>query len=389
MDSRRPHTPQPERPEEGYDVTPFRGTFDGNGHTIGMLKVKGPAQEDYGSYAGFFSMLQDATVRNVRFESPEISGGNVAVVAGQAIGKTTIENCHVFKGRVSGGYIGYESDITLYEPSHAGGIVARIMNSEDATITGCTVRDSEIRIAAKFLDPEAHRRATAGGIVGHTETIVVMEYCHFKGDITVDPDSNRNAAVGGIAGETYGDIYGCTADAEISCNNASPATYSYVGGIVGYHGGVLSKITGCVSSGSISKFDQSTICGGLLGYLTYCSLYGSYSTLTFDNQGSEDNTGGLFGLYDKTEPVESCFTTNNNVSPIGALGEYTAVDIDELNKQMMASDITLKNDEMNTAIKQQGVSYEFQDNTDGRIEFASGYVFDIDKDKFPLIPVMR
>ena len=78
----------------------FRGTFDGQGHTISNLYQSGWALgydwDHYGTI-GLFSYLWDATIKNLTIENAEcfVEGGNVGGIAGSAWGDCTFENIEI------------------------------------------------------------------------------------------------------------------------------------------------------------------------------------------------------------------------------------------------------------------------------------------------------
>ena len=104
-------------PETG-EVTAFKGTFDGQGHTIANLYQSGWAfnyeWDKYGSI-GLFSKLEGATVKNVVLDGFEaqIEGGDISFVAGSATGTCVFENIEIKNGKIGtynngiGGIIGW------------------------------------------------------------------------------------------------------------------------------------------------------------------------------------------------------------------------------------------------------------------------------------------
>ena len=129
---------------------PFKGTFDGQGHTIKNLYQNGwdlgYQWGVYGSY-GLFGTLEDATVKNVVIEGSEsyIEGGDVSFIAGSATGDCVFENITINSGVAAtynngcGGIIGWSGagnytfkDITLGEDVVLGGL----WGSFDSSIGG-------------------------------------------------------------------------------------------------------------------------------------------------------------------------------------------------------------------------------------------------------------
>ena len=129
---------------------PFKGTFDGQGHTIKNLYQNGwdlgYEWGVYGSY-GLFGTLEDATVKNVVIEGSEsyIEGGDVSFIAGSAKGDCVFENITINSGVAAtynngcGGIIGWSGagnytfkDITISEEVVLGGL----WGSFDSSIGG-------------------------------------------------------------------------------------------------------------------------------------------------------------------------------------------------------------------------------------------------------------
>ena len=129
---------------------PFKGTFDGQGHTIKNLYQNGwdlgYEWGAYGSY-GLFGSLDGATVKNVVIEGSEsyIEGGDVSFIAGSATGNCVFENITINSGVAAtynngcGGIIGWSGDgnytfknITIGEDAVLGGL----WGSFDSSIGG-------------------------------------------------------------------------------------------------------------------------------------------------------------------------------------------------------------------------------------------------------------
>ena len=129
---------------------PFKGTFDGQGHTIKNLYQNGwdlgYEWGVYGSY-GLFGSLDGATVKNVVIEGSEsyIEGGDVSFIAGSATGDCVFENITINSGVAAtynngcGGIIGWSGagnytfkDITIGSDVVLGGL----WGSFDSSIGG-------------------------------------------------------------------------------------------------------------------------------------------------------------------------------------------------------------------------------------------------------------
>ena len=87
---------------------PFKGTFDGNGHTISNFYQSGwDMGYELGKYGslGLFAELEGATVKNVVIEGIEaqVEGGDISFIAGSATGDCVFENIEI-KNSVIGTY---------------------------------------------------------------------------------------------------------------------------------------------------------------------------------------------------------------------------------------------------------------------------------------------
>ncbi|MBQ7953269.1 MAG: right-handed parallel beta-helix repeat-containing protein, partial [Clostridia bacterium] len=154
----------------GANTSYFKGTFDGQGHTIKNMYqsgwVLGYDWDNYGTI-GLFAYLWNATVKNLTIEDAEcfVEGGNVASIAGCAWGDCTFENITVknstfatYNNRAAGivGYTGGEGtmtfkDITVDEDtviaglwgsfdSSLGGVIASIQDPTKIVIENSTVK---------------------------------------------------------------------------------------------------------------------------------------------------------------------------------------------------------------------------------------------------------
>lgn len=105
----------------------FKGTFDGNGHTISNMSQNTWAL-DNGYYfgdlgLGFFGAVEDATIKNVTLDGAEISGESAicGTVVGCAYGDCTFENITVTNTKCNdyqyyaGGVVGWASGNHVYK----------------------------------------------------------------------------------------------------------------------------------------------------------------------------------------------------------------------------------------------------------------------------------
>ena len=182
----------------------FRGTFDGQGHTISGLTNTGfeisslykryngnndTTPAGYNEYVfGFFGSIVNATIKDLNLAKVNIDmvcdsenkalGDSVGAIAGFAGGRTcTITNCHVLSGKING------FDATA-------GIIGRVHtnkvenNPAETVISGCS----------NAATVTSSRRAA--GILGYTNIIsngISIKNCENKANVTC---LNNEAALG-------------------------------------------------------------------------------------------------------------------------------------------------------------------------------------------------
>ena len=132
------------------DKAPFKGTFDGQGHTIENLYQSGwDFGYEWGSYGslGLFGELESATVKNLNVSGmdSQVEGGDISFIAGSATGTCVFENITIEDSSIGtynngcGGIIGWSGageytfkNITLAEDVVLGGL----WGSFDSSIGG-------------------------------------------------------------------------------------------------------------------------------------------------------------------------------------------------------------------------------------------------------------
>ncbi|MCQ2202784.1 MAG: hypothetical protein MJZ27_11990, partial [Bacteroidales bacterium] len=100
-------TPANEWTPIGTSGNNFKGTFDGNGHTISGLYFNNTSSSNYpagGNYIGLIGYANGATIKNVVVKDSYLRGyDRVSGICGCAAGSTQITNCG-YEGYVSGNY---------------------------------------------------------------------------------------------------------------------------------------------------------------------------------------------------------------------------------------------------------------------------------------------
>lgn len=206
----------------GLPVYPFRGTYDGNGHTISGLTITSGNNN-----AGLFGLASGATLTNIHLRDVDIQQGSWAgALVGDAY-NTTISRCSVVGGTVTGS-------------TYAAGLasIARVTT----TITYCTAR-----LEVKGGD-------TAGGLVGFVEPEATITAC--SANCTLNGDN----FIGGLVGDNRGNIY---------FSHAAGTIKNFIyrgGGLVGSNEG---SINSCYSTTVSEKANTGALAGdnkGTIGY---------------------------------------------------------------------------------------------------------------------------
>lgn len=179
-------------------VNKFKGTFDGQNHTISNMNVQ--TETGY-TAAGFFGAL-NGTVKNLIFDGATVkhisepnTDGNtnngIAVVAGSIYNTGTIENVTVKNATVEGN-------------RYVGGIAGYVYGS----ITGCTVEGVELKATPDKLTGSYDNGDKVGGIAGYVgEGSYTLMGCSVS---NTEITGYRN--LGGIVGTSDKSPTGCTVE---------------------------------------------------------------------------------------------------------------------------------------------------------------------------------
>jgi hypothetical protein len=281
-----------------FDGTPFTGVFDGSGHSISHLAIKGS-----GSLGLFGRLGSDAQVKDLGITDANITGPGfyVGVLAGDNSGSVT--DCYS-TGEVV-------SSREYYYTQYVGGLVA--YNS--GRVIDCY---STTTISAAWSE-------YVGGLVGLNSRGTISA-SHATGSVTGRED------VGGLVGYSWGNIEGCWATGSVTSATWPVTASGSVGGLVGaiYKGNVTtSHATGSVAGGQrcgglVGDCDQGNIdacfstsavsglydIGGLVGHSYRGTITACYATGSVAVTGQGNYVGGLVG--DSSEgTITACYATGS------------------------------------------------------------------------------
>ena len=329
----------------------FRGTFDGQGHTISNLNINVEGYQELNEY-GLFGLIDvDAVLKNFTILSGEVNG---SAKVGGAVGwlwSASVENVinyaningSSYVGGIVGNYHSWEGNF-VRECQNYGTITG---TNYTAGIVGGGDDSSGMQNIVDCVNYGTIKGASfTGGIVGNIVK-VKMSGCVNYGSIS------GQDRVGGIAGRVnnnsvvselvnYGDVTGWThvagilggaayADSATSCFNLGNIKgESHMGGVIGYvYDGIT--LTNSANFGNITGTNVDV--GGLIGLVESSS-----AGAVIRNNGSEGslvgtgatNVGTLIGKITGSNVVENNYsnmtTTNNAFIGAGSVnGAYIYV----------------------------------------------------------------
>lgn len=243
----------------------FSGTFDGNGHSIYNLTLKGDP--------GMFSNITGGTVKNLTlYDAGAYPTSPGAILTACNYGY--IENCKVY-GKIEAKKTGY------------CGVIA---GENHGAITNCDV----------YTDIySTNSNATIGGICAENDGIITG--CMYRGLITA---KSENAVIGGICGyDTGGNIFECYAEPTISLAGKS----GYTGGISGIMAGTQGYK--CASGGAISASTSGVAySGGICALSQGAVLYNGLSVTDMRTDADSGYIGGICGFASESN-VQNTYST--------------------------------------------------------------------------------
>jgi len=202
----------------GMSTMPFRGTFDGGGHTISNLHLS----RTNTSYLGLFGYVE-GQIEHLRLVDPNVQGASYVGALAGWLSAGTITDCHVENGSVFG-----------------NGWVGGLVGWNCDTVSRCY---SESTVSGGDL---------VGGLVGANNCCSSVVQCCSAGAVSGEE------CVGGLVGLNDGTVIQCFSTGSVKADWA-------VGGLVGnISAGYLSH---CYSAGWVTG---DTNVGGLVGYGDLC-----------------------------------------------------------------------------------------------------------------------
>lgn len=238
----------------------YSGTFDGQGHKITGLYLKGSASNYTNGntyYIGLFGECDGVTIKNLSVYGTAMAVTRmVGGLAGRTCGvsthrRSTVENCH--------NYVTLTGSATNDDIFSHGGLVG---SAQETDFIGCS---NEVDITGY--------QGQVGGIVGNTGIGgVTLTNCWNSGHVHLRGYKSTFEGVGGLVGSGSNTLTltNCYNTGAVDFYYRTAAEKQYVGGLVGCFGDSYGTqtltMTGCYSTGKISgdKADEALM-GALVG----------------------------------------------------------------------------------------------------------------------------
>ena len=260
----------------GDSSTPFKGTFDGNGHKITGLKITS------GSYIGLFGYVgEGATIKDVNLVGANVFGvKRVGALIGQIKGNATVSNCTVDS----------TSHVTGSD-SNTGGLIGEA--------TGNIAVNLDYLTNHAAVENTAGANSRAAGIIAQVTrgANVTISNCENRG-----PIKTSNGYAGGIVAAKQGN----STVSFVNCSNAGTLTGNYTG-----TGSLIAWLVGGNWLSMTNSGDARTAIGavnisGNEGYTFYFTIDGEEYYIR--KQGGEEDSDTKFSaLWDGKKTIDRAY----------------------------------------------------------------------------------
>ncbi len=313
----------------GYQVTPFKGTYDGDNQIISGLYIV-DVDDEYNEAYGLFGAVDSATLKNIQISDAYLSCGSwskCGAIAGAVFHAITIDNVVTYgNGHAKSGIIskvenpdGICGDINIYNSvNNINGVQTGFLDN----IYG----GFKINMKNLTNNGSIYTDGHSGGIIGDAMNVgdVELDNVANKGNIVCTEDETTYY-VGGLAGQLTAN----TSKVKGSYNTGNITNCdNQVGGLFGQYRSYGITIDDSFNSGNITNIKASSI-GGLIGYQSITgnlTIKKSFNTGNIEQVSGGGRTGGLFGQSEflATTLMEDCFNTGDITAAAAVVGGITA-----------------------------------------------------------------
>ena len=250
----------------------FRGTFDGQGHTVSGIRIYKGGNTDADKYQGLFGhigeygMVKNVTLADSRITSKGYTGG----IAGNT-DHSSVENCHV------------AATVALYANVISAQDFGGIVGNHSGTVSGCTS-------AATVSNNGKSSCSDYGGIVGINTSYSTIENCLALG-AKVSANSNCGPVVGynsilgtvitnchyrncNVNNVSQNDIYTVSGVTDVTVAPSGDATTTYP------YGGIEVYSYGLYYGGTLYAIDNASLTLGYTGSDEHIGFKASNGTIS-------------------------------------------------------------------------------------------------------------
>lgn len=293
--------------ERYVEANEFKGTFEGNNHTISGLKTP------------LFGNLRGAVVRNIKVNATITSDGKSgAWCKGSDYGMGVLAHYAYPDGgmaapAVSNVETSGSITITGLNMNHnylAGGMLGAANN---VPLTDCVNKATVVVNSASV-----NGNLLVGGLVGATQsgTKVNLTGCSNEGNVTVTENvsATTELCVGGVTGKSTQAVKyeNCVNKGNV-LNKAASSSLAYTGGVVGFFN-AAARLVSCSNEGAVA--DESSMASavphsiaGVLGYASSAATLadcGNKGAVTLDTRlAKESYAGGVVGYVTGAATLEN------------------------------------------------------------------------------------
>ena len=349
----------------GTSANPFKGTFNGQGHTIKYISVDenslANSQQTKVEYAGLFGCISGAEISSLILLGGETKGNYAGGLAGMAAGskiKGVVNRNNVIGDSYAGGLVGQATDSTfescinyaevkssnIYDSTvvYVGGLVGQMTDGEIKTTNGIeTANNGTVQAQSTHNNHFAEHLVSlyAGGIAGCAENTTIS--CDLKNYGNVNVVTNAaNLWAGGLFGRlnttTCAGMFNKGKVSVVNSNRNTTDTRSkmYIGGNVGEAITDMSQMSNeedvKVACDLVTR--QDSYVGGIAGLLSG-NLSESYNAknITFISKGGDAAyVAGLAGYVSCAEGktvtvVSNCYNSGKVTTTCGGVGYVAGI----------------------------------------------------------------
>lgn len=305
----------------GVSGYPFKGNFDGNGHTIAGIYIS--TTDDY---MGLFGRVYGGIVKNLKISRSYIKGNESTGSVAGYISDSYDSSAYLVKCSVSNTTVKGVNKSDDEKASSTGGIVGSV--SDKVFVYSCT---SSANVSGYY---------NTGGIAGY---FFGSEKCSFYSNKNTGKVSGYSH-VGGICGNMS--VYDCSsASVHNNINTALVSGSSYVGGVFGEFraSGTACTVQKCYNTGAVSNSDDGSSIGGVFGELdkNNCNLTVSLCYNTGDVSSNYSYVSGIAGYVYSSGTgnlmISNCSNDCSSVSGKSCVGGIAGVIYNDTGKAAVSN----------------------------------------------------